>query len=342
MERLSNFKIFIGEPIDGLEDTYEELRELGCELIVGPPESCPKQGYTEEQLIEMFKDVDAYMGMAREKITRKIISSSPKLRIICKYRNGANNIDVEAASDYGVVVSNSPVHNMIVAEFTFALILAVLKKIPRNMEYLKNGKWRDISTKGNNLYKKTVGIVGFGAIGKQFAKRLRGWEVEILVCDPLVTRETANLFSAKLVDWDTIFKSSDIITLHMPLTESTRTIVGAKEFAMMKKNAILINTSRGLIVDEKALIKALQEKEIAGAGLDVYEQEPISKDNPLQNMENVVMTPHIAGYTKEALRSISLQSTQNCIQALKGKIPEFVVNRDVLTKWKERFSIRGV
>ena len=131
-------------------------------------------------------------------------------------------------------------------------------------------------------------------------------------------------------------------TVPMPLTESTRTIVGAKEFAMMKKNAILINTSRGLIVDEKALIKALQEKEIAGAGLDVYEQEPISKDNPLQNMENVVMTPHIAGYTKEALRSISLQSTQNCIQALKGKIPEFVVNRDVLTKWKERFSIREV
>lgn len=337
---LSKYRVFIAEPIDGLEDTYQALKDSKCELIIGPPVSCPKQGYTEEQLIEMCKDVDAFLGMARERITKNVITASPRLRIICKYGNGVDNIDVRAASEHGVIVSNAPVHNMTVAEYAFSMILSVLKKIPRNMEYLKNGNWRDNSTMGNELYKKTVGIVGFGAIGKQLAKRLQGWEVSVLVCDPLASKEMAEWFSAKLVDWNTIFESSDIISIHLPLTESTRKLIGAKEFAMMKKSAIFINTSRGPIVDEDALIEALQSKKIAGAGIDVFAKEPIPPDNPLRNMENVVLSPHVAGFTAESLRRISEQCTENCIHALEGEIPEFVVNRDVLPKWKERFAVR--
>ncbi|HPL99657.1 MAG TPA: hydroxyacid dehydrogenase [Bacillota bacterium] len=340
MEDLSKFKVFIAEPISGLEDTYQVFNDPKYELIVGPPVSCPKQGYTEEQLIEICKDADVFLGMARERITRNIISASPKLRIICKYGNGVDNIDVKAASEYGIIVSNAPVHNMTVAEYAFSMILSVLKKIPRNMEYLKNGGWRDNSAMGNELYKKTVGIVGFGAIGKQLAKRFQGWEVNLLVCDPLGTKETAELFGAKLVDWDTIFEASDVISIHLPLMESTRKIIGEKEFAMMKKSAVFVNTSRGPIVDESALIEALRKKEIAGAGIDVFMTEPVSADNPMRNMENVVLTPHVAGYTAESLRRISEQCTQNCIQALKGEIPEFVVNRDVLPKWKERFAAK--
>ena len=337
MEELSKFRIFIAEPIDELEDTYSVFKDAKYELIIGPPVSSPKQGYTEEQLIEMCKNVDVFIGMARERITRNIISASPKLRIICKYGNGVDNIDVKAASEYGVIVSNAPVHNMTVAEYAFSMILSVLKKIPRNMEYLKNGNWRDNSAMGNELYKKTVGIVGFGAIGKQLAKRLQGWEVNLLVCDPLGTREMAELFGAKLVDWNTIFKTSDIISVHLPLMESTRKLIGKEEFSMMKRSSIFVNTSRGPIVDETALIEALQSKDIAGAGIDVFEKEPIPADNPMRNMENVVLSPHVAGYTSESLRRISEQCTLNCIQALQGDIPEFVINREVLPKWKERF-----
>lgn len=338
LDDFSKFKVFIGEPIDNLEDTYQELVDLGCNLIIGPPVSCPKQGYSEEQLMDICKDVDAFIGMAREKITENVINASPKLRIICKYGNGVDNINVKAASEHEVIVSNAPVHNMTVAEFAFSLMLSVLKKIPRNMEYLKNGNWRDSSTMGNELYKKTVGIVGFGAIGKQLAKRLQGWDVNVLVCDPLGTNEIAGLFGATLVDWDTVFESSDIISVHLPLMDSTRKAIGSYEFKKMKKSAILVNTSRGPVIDEDALIEALLNNEIGGAGLDVFMSEPISADNPLREMENVVLTPHVAGSTTESLRRIAEQTTQNCIKALKGEIPEFVVNKDVIPKWKELYS----
>jgi len=310
---------------------------MGCEVIEGPPVSQPEKGYTEEQLIEICKDVDAFMGMAREKVTRRVIQAGNRLRIICKYGNGVDNIDIAAATEHGVLVANAPVHNNTVAEFTFAITLSLLKKIPYSMGYLKNGGWRDSTTIGYELYKKTFGIVGLGGIGKQLAKRLQGWECEIITYDPFISRETAELLGARLVGWEELFTRSDIVTLHLPLTESTRGIVGAKEFGMMKNTAVLINASRGPIVDEAALIQALQEKRIAGAALDVFQKEPLDPTNPLLQMDNVVLTPHVAGFTYESMRRISEQSTANCLAALKGEIPEFVVNREAIPIWKERF-----
>jgi len=337
MNDFSKFKVFIAEPIDNSADTYEIFKESGAELIVGPPVSCPKQGYSEDQLVEMCQDVDAFFGMARERVTRKVISASPKLRVICKYGNGTDNIDVQAATEQGVLVCNAPVHNNTVAEYTFSLILGLLKKLPYDVEHLRAGGWRDSSTVGNELYHKTVGIVGFGAIGKQLAKRLKGWETRVMVCDPLATRENAELLGAELVDWDTLFRSADVVTIHMPLMDSTRGIVGAKEFKMMKNRAIFINAARGPIVDEAALIEALQNKEIGGAALDVFLKEPVTADHPLLHMKNVIMTPHTAGFTYESMLRIAGQATQNCISALNGEKPEFVVNPAALPKWRERF-----
>lgn len=338
MDNFTKFKIMIAEPIDNLEDTYQVLRKMGCELVVGPPVSCSKQGYSEEQLIEMCKNVDAFFGMSRERITRRVIEASPKLRVICKYGTGVDNIDVQAATEHGVIVANAPVHNVTVAEYTFLLILGLLKKLPYNVAHLQEGGWRDSSTIGNELYHKTVGIVGFGNIGKQVAKRLQGWETNVLVCDPLAARESAELLGAKLVDWNTIFKTADIISLHLPLMKATRGIVGEKEFKMMKNTAILVNDSRGAVINEEALIKALQGHEIAGAALDVFAIEGVAEDNPLRKMENVILTPHVAGYTYESLRRIAEQATQNCIAALKGETPEFVFNRAVLPKWADKYS----
>lgn len=324
------------EPIDDMEDTYHILKAEGYEVVAGPPVSAADKGYSEFELIELCKDVDAVLGMAREKITRKVIEASPKLRVICKYGTGVDNIDVQAATDNGVLVTTASVHNMTVAEYAFTMILSVLRKVPRNFDYLKGGNWRDASTMGNELYRKTVGIVGFGAIGKELVKRLSGWDVQILTYDPYATEEVQANFGATLVDFETLLKESDVVSLHVPLMDSTKGLISHNELALMKKSAILINSSRGPIVDEKALIDALQKGEIAGAGLDVFETEPISLDSPLLHMSNVVLTPHVAGYTFESLHRISVQSSINCLTVLKGEKPDFLVNPEALEKWKEK------
>lgn len=337
MRAVSDTEVFVAEPIDNLEYTLDPLKEVGYTVTLGPSVSQNKQGYTEDQLIEICKHVDAFIGMAREKVTSSVINSAQQLKVICKYGNGVDNIAVEAATKKGILIANAPVHNMTVAEFAFALILSVLKKIPRNMTYLKEGSWRDESTIGNELYKKTVGIVGFGAIGRELANRLRGWETEIIAYDPVVDENIINQYGALAVDWETLFQKSDIVTLHMPLLETTRGIVGKREFDMMKKSAIFINSSRGPIVNEAALIEALKKSEIAAAGMDVFEKEPVLMDNPLRDMENVVLTPHIAGYTEESLLRIAVQTTDNCMKALNGNLPDYIVNKDAIPLWQERF-----
>jgi len=165
MKIAPGMKVFAAEPIENLEYTLDPLKESGCELIIGPPVAKPNEGYSESRLIKMCADQDAFIGMAREKMTEAVINAAERMRVICKYGNGVDNIDVKAATKKGVLVANAPVHDMTVAEFTFSLILSVLKKLPRNINHLLGGGWRDASTVGNEIYKKKVGIVGFGGIG---------------------------------------------------------------------------------------------------------------------------------------------------------------------------------
>ena len=338
MKELEQFKVVIAEPNDGMDDTFQILKDLGCEVVVGRPVSCADQPYSEDEIIEMCRDADAFFGMSRETITRRILENCPKMRVICKYGTGVNNIDCDAAAEMGIIVANAPVHNLTVAEFAIADMLAVLKKIPYSSNYLRNGGWRDDSTTGHELFGRTVGIVGFGRIGKQVARRLQNWGVNILAYDPFVTREEASLFNAQMVSWETIFEASDVITIHVNLTKETEGLVGWDEFARMKKSAIFINAARGGLVNQEALIDALTTGKIAGAGIDVFVTEGLDPDYPLLHMDNVILTPHTAGYTYESLYRIAQQATANCLAALRGQVPEFVANRAAIGNWKERFG----
>lgn len=334
----NRFKVVIAEPNDGMDDTFQVLIDRGYEVVVGPPVSCADQGYSEDELIELCKDADAFFGMSRETITSRVIEHCPDLRVICKYGTGVNNIDLAAASRQGVIVANAPVHNLTVAEYAIASMLALLKKIPYNMAHLRNGGWRDPSTTNHEIYGKTVGILGFGRIGKQVAKRLAGWDVHLVTYDPIITREDAALFGAELVSWDELFSRSDIVTVHLPLMDSTMGIIGKKEFEMMKETALLVNDARGALINQEDLIDALTNKKIAGAAIDVFVTEGLDPDYPLLHMDNVILTPHTAGYAEEGLRRIAVQATANCLAALEGTVPEFVANRDGIPKWKERFA----
>ncbi|HEY3423615.1 MAG TPA: hydroxyacid dehydrogenase [Negativicutes bacterium] len=338
MTKNSGRKILIAEPINGSEYTYDYLRDMGCELILGPHVSRSNEGYSEDQLVSLVNQVDAIIGMSREKLTKRVLESAGRLKVICKYGMGVDHIDVKTATDKGILVTNAPVHNLTVAEFTIALMLALYKKVPRNERYIKAGGWRDDSATGYDLFGKTVGLLGLGAIGKQVAKRLQGWDVTIIAYDPYVQQEDAENLGVKLVDWETLFKSSDIISLHVPLTVQTTHIVAQKEFLLMKQSAILINTARGKLVNKNDLIEALRDGQIAGAGVDVWESEPVAKDDPLLFMENVVTSPHVAGFTFEALRRIAEQAAKNCVQALNGERPDFVVNPEALDFWKTRMA----
>jgi D-3-phosphoglycerate dehydrogenase / 2-oxoglutarate reductase len=340
MATLTGKKILLAEPIAGSEYTYDMLRNTGAELIIGPHVSCPGQPYNEEQLTELGNEVDAFIGMSREKMTKQVLQNSKRLQIVTKTGIGVDHIDVSAATECGILVTNSPMNRLAVAEFAIMTMLTLTKKIIRTQDHLRAEKWRDDSVTVTELFGKTVGLLGFGGIGRQVAKRLQGWDTTMIAYDPYIEASEAAKYGVKLVDRDTLFQTADILTLHLPLKDETRGSVGKKEFGMMKPTAILVNTARGRIVKEADLVEALRNRQIAGAGVDVFESEPAKKTNPLFAMENVIVSPHSAGFTWEALRRMAEQAAQNTIQALSGKVPEteFIVNPEVLNVWKSKWG----
>jgi D-3-phosphoglycerate dehydrogenase len=340
MGSLTGKKLLLAEPIYGAELTYDFVKETGCELIVGPHVSKTGQGYSEAQLIEFGNEVDAFIGMSREKMTKRVIENSKRIRVITKTGIGMDHVDVATATECGILVTNTPMNRLSVAEFAIMEMLALNKKLFSTNSHIKRtGTWRDDSTTVNELYEKTIGILGFGGIGRQVAKRLQGWDLTMIAYDPYIDPGEAEMRGVKMVDRDTLFKNSDVLTLHLPLTEETKASIGKREFDMMKPTAILINTARGKIVREADMIDALRSRKIAGAGVDVFETEPVRPDNPLLDMENVITSPHCAGFTFEALSRMAKQAALNSLQALSGQVPdmEYVVNPEVLDKWKARW-----
>nr|MDO8081042.1 hydroxyacid dehydrogenase [Candidatus Freyarchaeota archaeon] len=291
---------------------------------------------SEENLSQLVKDFDGilYMQALNYPITRKIIESGKKLKFIQSAGVGYERIDLQAATDNGVVVMNMPVGTTVsVAEHTIALILACSKNLVKAHENMVKGGWR-IFALGVELWKKTLGIIGFGKIGREVAKRMKAFETNILVYDPYVGKEDIEKMGGKKVDLKALMKESDIVSIHSPLTKETEGLIGEEELGLMKPTAILINTARGELVDEEALYKALKEKRISCAGLDVYRQEPINKDNLLLTLDSVVLTPHMAVQTLDAVIRMMGQNGIQVEKALNG-IYENVVNPEVLKKSKK-------
>jgi len=280
------------------------------------------------ELIKGVKWCDALLCLLTDKIDSKVINSNPKLKIIANYAVGYDNIDVKAAGR--IPVTNTPgVLTDAVAEHTFALMLSISRRISESDAFTKAGKykgWEPLLLLGSGIKGKTLGIIGSGRIGSGVAERAKGMGVKVIYTDVRRNASFEKKFSAHYVSFNNLLKQSDFITVHVPLLRSTRHLIGEKQLNMMKKTAYLINTSRGAVLDEKALVKALKVKKIAGAALDVFENEP-KLSAGLSKLSNVILTPHTASATFEARSAMSELAAKSIIAALKGKVPPNVVNK---------------
>jgi len=292
-----------------------------------------------EVLLEKAKEVDALATLLTDKIDCNLLKNSPKLRIIAQYAVGYDNIDVECATKLGIYVTNTPgVLTEAVADLTWGLILAVARRIVEADHFVRSGEWWKTKTGwhplmmlGMEVYGKTLGIVGMGRIGRAVARRARGFNMKILYYDVRrLPKELEEELKATYVDLETLLKESDIVSIHVPLTKETYHMIGEKELKLMKKSAILINTARGAVIDTNALVKALEEGWIAGAGLDVFEQEPLPPDHPLTKFKNVVLVPHIGSATHETRTKMAELVAENLIAFAKGQVPPTLVNREVV------------
>jgi len=311
-------------------EALERLRRIG-EVV----RKIPSKKITVREMIDLIKDADALILGSIGNITHEVLEGVEKLKVIARHGVGVDNVDLEAATNRGVIVTYTPHANAeSVAEHTFALMLSLLRRIHEASEAVKCGMWKRRSEFiGVEVKGKTLGIIGLGTIGRRVAEIAKlGFKMKVIAYDPYVPKDIAEKLGVTMVDLSTLLREADIVTIHAALTSETHHMIGESEFKLMKSTAIIINTARGAIIDEEALIKALKEKWIAGAALDVLEEEPPSSENPLLEMSNVIITPHIAAFTKEALRRMDNMMAEDIIRVYNGLKPLRIANPDVLAK----------
>lgn len=279
------------------------------------------------RLIPLLRDADAVITQYSS-IDRSVIESLEHCKMIIKYGIGVNNIDVDAATERGIYVCNVPDYGVEeVSDHAVTMLLALGKKLPILAGALRKGDWGYSSVVPlRRLSECTVGLVGFGRIPQTVARKLSGFGMKLLAYDPWGSEERAKELRVTLTDMDTIYTEADFISLHCPLTKETTHMINAEALQKMKPTAFLINTARGPIIDEAALIAALRSGEIAGAGLDVFENEPVAADNPLLHMENVICTPHSAWYSETAIAALQRKAAEEVVNVLGGNPPFHNVN----------------
>lgn len=310
------FKVLITpRSFEKIKDRFEEVfKEEEIEVIINPF----GRVLTEEEMKELVKDVDGLI-VGIDPVTSEVLQNANKLRVISKYGVGIDNIDLEEAKRRNIVVTNTPGANSnAVAELTVGLIINVLRKINLSDKRTREGNWDRFI--GNELSEKTLGVIGTGSIGKRVVELLRGFNLKVLCFDKYPDYEWALREKVFYVTLQELLEKSDVITIHVPLTNETYHMISGRELSMLKRNAVIINTSRGGIVDEEALYKFLKEGRILGAGLDVFEKEP-PVDSPLLKLDNVVVTSHIGAHTEEAVINMARIAVENLVLALKGKEP---------------------
>ncbi|MET1159887.1 MAG: D-2-hydroxyacid dehydrogenase [Thermoprotei archaeon] len=301
-------KVLIAAPIHSR--AIEILKERGFEVLY-------REEPEEDELVELVKDVDALIVRSKPLVTRRVIEAANKLKIIVRAGVGLDNIDLDAAKEKGIEVANVPeAATNSVAELAIGLMISVLRKIAYADRMMRQGKWVKKESMGFELRGKTLGIIGMGRIGRAVARiAYHGFGMKILYYDVYrAPREFEEEVRARYVDLETLLRESDIVSIHVPLTPETKHLINEERLKLMKKNAILINTARGAVVNTNALIKALKEGWIAGAGLDVYEEEPLPPDHPLLKLDNVVLTPHIGASTYEAQERAGIGAAKKIIE----------------------------
>ncbi|MEM3725342.1 MAG: glyoxylate reductase [Candidatus Bathyarchaeia archaeon] len=286
-------------------------------------------------IIEKARNVDALATLLSDKIDAEVFDAAPKLKIVAQMAVGFDNIDVQEATKRGIYVTNTPeVLTDTTADFAWALLMAVARRVVEADKYVRSGQWKvgwhPSMLLGRDVHGATIGIVGAGRIGYAVAKRASGFNMKILYYDVIPRPEMEKELNAKRVDLDTLLKEADFVSIHVPLMKETYHLINAEKLRLMKKTAYLINNARGPIVDEKALYEALKEGRIAGAGLDVFEQEPTPVDNPLLKLDNVVVAPHISSASYETRSKMAEMVAENLVAFFEGRKPPNLVNPEVM------------
>lgn len=320
---MSDFKVVVTDKLikgDGLN----LLRERGGEVVV-------LHAYSEEgELAEAVKDADAMMARSVV-VTAAVVEAAPRLKIISRHGVGYEGVDIEACTRVGIAVSiSSDANSQSVAEYAFALMLSSAKNVSRVGRAVRSNTWARDNSSAVELHGKTLGIIGLGRIGSRLATLTWGFRMELLVHDPYATTEAVDAVGAKRVDLNSLLEQSDFVSLHVPMTDETRYFIGRSELKRMKPSAILVNTARGGLIDEAALHEALTNDRLAGAALDVFEEEPLPNDHPLTKLDNMVCTAHVAGQTQESMVRTSIVAAENILAVLRGDVPDILVNPEVL------------
>jgi D-3-phosphoglycerate dehydrogenase len=301
------------------EDGLVLLRER-CDVRV-------TQGLKEAELAPLLADVDALIVRSETKVTASLMDKAPRLAAVGRAGVGVDNIDVPAATERGVYVVNAPLGNIVAAaEHAIALALALMRNIPEADRSVRAGEWKRAKLMGRELRGKTLGLVGIGRVGSEVARRAAAFEMKVIAHDPFATEASARAAGAQLVELDDLYTRADVISLHTPLTDKTRGMINAAALAKMKPTAVVVNASRGEVVDAQALTDALAAGTIGGAALDVFAPEPLAADSPLRGAPRTVLTPHIAGSTAEAQVNVAVDVVKQVLDILDGKPARYAVN----------------
>ncbi|MEM2188109.1 MAG: glyoxylate reductase [Nitrososphaerota archaeon] len=306
------------------------LREY-CEVVYRDEAPPP----TRDELLKMIEDADAIYCTLSEAIDRELIDRAEKLKVIGTMSVGVDHIDVDYATKKGIYVVYTPgVLTETVADHTWALLLAVARRVVEADSIIRRGDWKipwaPTMMLGYDVYGKVLGIIGLGRIGQAVARRAKGFNMKILYYDVVRMREVEEELGVEYAPLERLLRESDYVSIHVPLMPETRGLIGERELRLMKRTAILVNTSRGPVIDQRALFRALKEGWIAGAGLDVFEKEPIDPDDPLLKLENVVLTPHIGSASHETRSKMAELTATGIIKVLRGERPENLFNPEVM------------
>jgi D-3-phosphoglycerate dehydrogenase / 2-oxoglutarate reductase len=297
----------------------DKIAREGLGPLAGDPrfELIERPGLKGAELAAAIADADAVLVRSATKITRESLAGATHLKVIGRAGVGVDTIDVEAATERGVAVMNAPAGNTVsAAELAFALLLAVIRKVPAADHSMKTGQWDRTSFSGTELYRKTLGLVGGGRVGGEVARRARAFGMRVLAYDPFLSPDAAREIGAELASLEDVLKAADVISLHVPLTEKTRGMLGDAQLALLKPTAVIINAARGGVLDESALLRRLTEGKLGGAALDVFDQEPLPADHPLRALKNVVLTPHLGASTDEAQLNVAMEIAEAVRAAL--------------------------
>ncbi len=313
-------KILISDPI----------APEGIDLLKAQAEVDVKRGLKPQELMDVLGGYEALIVRSETQVTSEVIQAGKRLQVIARAGIGVDNIDLNAATSMGIAVVNAPTGNTVAAaEHTMALILSLARNVPQAHQSLKQGRWERSAFMGIEVRNKTLGIIGLGRVGSEVARRAQGFGMSLIAYDPFVAPDYARILGVELVPMEKLLSDADFVTIHTPLGAGTHHLIGSRELAMMKPGARLVNVARGELIDDEALIKALDQEKLAGAALDVFSQEP-PVESPIVNHPKVVVTPHLGASTREAQREVAIEVAEQVMAVLRGEPARNTVNAPFL------------